>query len=130
MVLAVILLVMYIWFFLYDRCLMEQDYAGIMVKSAVQQEMSLEERFNYAESQIENLYKKQYLCWEWGETGTEIGNGKVTVSISGSLEFPFGGLNFWNDDNIWEADRQYEGKIYNRMFLIRTYRKIKSLVNN
>ena len=123
-VIAVILLVIYIWFFLYDRCLMEQDFAGVLVKGIAQQEMKASERSEYMESKIRDLYDDQYLCWDFGELSTQIDGINVELSAAGSIEFPFTGLNFWGDSNVWEASRTYKAKVYDKIFVIRTYRKM------
>lgn len=126
-VIAVILLVIYIWFFLYDRCLMEQDFAGVLVKGIAHQDLSSADRSEYMENQINSMYTDQYLCWDFGEISANTSGYNIEISAIGSLEFPFEGLNFWNDDNIWESERTYSGKVYNRMFIVRTYRKLESL---
>lgn len=128
-VIAVILLVIYVWFFLYDRCLMEQDCAGIMVKGAVLQGVSVSERIDYMKGLISENYNKQYLCWEDGERTVGYDNGMIEISTQGSLEFPFMGLSFWSDDGRWEASRTLSCKEYDRIFIIRTYRKIQSMIN-
>jgi len=127
-VIAVILLVIYLWFFMYDRCLMEQDFAGILVKSAVYQTDESSERSEYMQSQVGSLYDSQYLCWDYEDISTSITGYNVGVSAKGSLEFPFTGLNFWSETNRWEAEREYTGKMYDRIFIIRTYRKLEGLL--
>lgn len=127
---AVILLIIYMWFFMYDRCLMEQDFAGVLVKCLAQQSMNATERSEYMNGQINSMYNAQYLCWDFGEISTNINGFDVEVSAGGSIEFPFEGLNFWNSDNVWEADRQFTGKIYDRVFIIRTFRKIAGMFTN
>lgn len=122
-----ILLIIYVWFFMYDRCLMEQDYAGVMVCGAIQQELSPDERIEYIKEKVSNLYRKQYLCWNWTDTDVSIKNGKIEISVGGYLEFPFRGLDFRNSDSIWKADREYTGKTYDRAFIIRTFRKIEGI---
>lgn len=126
-VIAVILLVIYIWFFLYDRCLMEQDFAGILVKGIAHMEIDATSRSEYMENQISSMYRDQYLCWDLGETYTSINGYNIEVSAKGSIYFPFEGLNFWSEDNTWEAERTYGGKRYPRMFIVRTFRKLEGL---
>ena len=55
-VMGVILLVIYMWFFQYDRCLMEQDYALITVLGTEKQGLSPEERVEHIRKLISGLY--------------------------------------------------------------------------
>lgn len=126
-VIASILLIIYVWFFLYNRCLMEQDFAGVLVKGIAQSEFNQEERSEYMAEQIGDLYVAQYLCWEFGNISTNINGFDVDVSFEGSIEFPYEGLNFWSEDNVWEAGRSYRAKTHDRMFIIRTFRKIAGI---
>lgn len=129
-VIAVILLIMYIWFYLYDSCLMEQDIAGVLLKGTMQQDTNNNERIEYMESSAANMYTEQYMFWQWEDFSAEIIEGKIKVTVSGSLTFPFEGLNFWNDENTWETERTYTSGIFKRMFIIRTFRKIDGILTN
>lgn len=128
-VIAVILLVMYIWFYLYDSCLMDQDFAGVLMKGTAVQHVSNDERIEYIETKVKNLYREQYVFWDWGNFTTKISGGKIEISVSGSLSFPFKELNFWNDENTWETDRSYSSAILKSVFIIRTFRKFTGLID-
>ena len=127
-VLAVILLVTYMWFFKYDRCLMEQDFAWITVRSIMARDKASGERVEYAEKLIKQLYTKEYFAWKWGASSASIDKGELTVEVSGQLTFPFSGLAFWDGGNTWKAERSYTGGVISPMFGIRTYRKLEGVL--
>ena len=54
-VMGVILLVIYMWFFQYDRCLMEQDYALITVMATEKQKLKPQERVDYLTGLISDM---------------------------------------------------------------------------
>lgn len=127
-VMGVILLVIYMWFFQYDRCLMEQDYALITVMAAEKQKMKPQERVDYLTGLITDMYTEDYYAWKMNNPSVSFGKGKLRIEIEGSLEFPFKGFNFWSDDNIWESGAVREGTVIDKAFGIRTYRKIRNLI--
>ncbi len=127
-VMGVVLLVIYMWFFLYDRCLMEQDYALITVLGTEQQGLKPAERVEYIQSLISGLYTDEYYAWRMTDPKIRFEKGNVSMIIEGSLEFPFYGLSFWSDDHIWESGAKREGTVIDKAFGIRTFRKIKNLI--
>ena len=127
-VMGVILLVIYMWFFQYDRCLMEQDYALITVLAVEKQNMKPQERVDYLTGLISDMYTEDYYSWKMCNPAVNFGKGKLVLKIEGSLEFPFKGLNFWSNDNIRESGAIREGTVIDKAFGIRTYRKIKNLM--
>lgn len=125
-VMGVILLVIYMWFFQYDRCLMEQDYALITVLGTEKQGLSPEERVEHIRKLISGLYTDEYYAWRMVNPEISVEKGKVRMKIEGSLEFPFYGFSFWSDDHIWESGAKREGTVIDKAFGLRTFRKIKS----
>ena len=126
-VMGVILLVIYMWFFQYDRCLMEQDYALITVLGTEKQGLSPAERAEHIQNLISGLYTDEYYAWRMANPEIYVGKGNVRMNIEGSLEFPFYGFSFWSDDHIWESGAGREGTVIDKAFGIRIFRKIKSL---
>ncbi len=126
-VMGVILLVIYMFFYKYDRCLMEQDYAVVLADGMYRQGMDMEERAKYISDKIANIYRDEY--WAWDEKPARISYDfrKINITGEGEIEFPFRGYKFWKGDNIWEAKRSYSGKYVKKMLGIRTFRKLTGL---
>ncbi len=123
-VLGVILLVIYLWFFAYDRCLMEQDYAMVLIKGIYTSDLTPEERVGYVKELADKTYREEYYGWNFGETKITYDLGRMKIEGDGFLEFPFKGLNFWSEDNTWSSTASHEGSVIKKILGIRTFRKI------
>lgn len=121
-VIGTILLVVYIWFFLYDRCLQELDASLVAVRGSTQQELNLSERCDYTKDLWNRLYKDEYFSWEWTDATVDIEKNILNVQVGGQLEFPFPGFNFWGGDDVWRSETTQYGKIIKRTLLLRTAR--------
>ena len=127
-VLGVILLVMYLWFYSYDRCLMEQDCAISLIKSLSAQGVSPEERVNILLEKYGSIDKEEYVGWSPGSAAASYEKGVLSINQSGSVQFPFKGLIFWEGKDVWTAKVSYKGSVIKKMLGIRTYRKINGLI--
>jgi hypothetical protein len=127
-VLGVILLVIYLWFYSYDRCLMEQDCAIALVEALGERGVSPEERVGILLEKYESIYKDEYVGWIPQAAEASYSKGVLSIKQSGKLRFPFRGLIFWNGKDVWTAKVSYKGSVIKKMFGIRTYRKINGLI--
>ena len=123
-VMGIILLVIYMFFYKYDRCLMEQDYAAALLDGMYRQDMDMEERSKQILDNIEKTYREEYWAWNFSPVQVSYDFRKITLSGEGSIRFPFKGFMFWDRGDIWSTDVSYEGKYAKKMFVIRTFRKI------
>lgn len=123
-VLGVILLVMYLMFFQYGRCLLEQDMGALALYGAAVQADDNEDRMRQMLDRSENLYEEKYVAWDSSEIGMKLEKGKIKVERSGSLRFPIAGLVFWSGENEWGTAAQYENTVLSPVSMIRTWRKL------
>lgn len=126
-ILGVIFLIIYVWFLEYDRCLQDIDTAMITVEVSSKQGLSIDEKRNYTEKLILDMYREQYFSWNTDYAKTDIDINRITVEMSGSLLFPFHGLNFWDIDDLWIGESKQTGRVINRVFLLRAFRKLKRI---
>lgn len=126
-ILGTIFLVIYMWFFQYNRCLMNQDIGILTVRGVELQGANGSERVEYVEEQVDGMYREQYFAWNYGESQISYERGKLIIGTTGAIEFPFEGLNFWSTNNVWEAKSEYSNTHIPRMLGIRTYRKLSFL---
>ena len=59
-VIAVILMIIYMWFFQYNRCLMEQDTAILALRGSILQAEEKEEVFSFVQAQYQERNKEKY----------------------------------------------------------------------
>lgn len=124
MVLGVIVLIIYLWFFQYDRCLMEQDAGILALRGTIMEAEDNQERVRMLIKEAEQMNKKKYVAWEEKKGDFTIEKGKLQVKKAGELRFPFRGLQFWNGENVWEVEVVYENQLLSPVSMIRYYRKL------
>lgn len=123
MVLMTIVLIIYLLFFQYDRCLMEQDMGILALRGATLQANDNEDRMRQLKEQAAGLYSEKYIAWDGGEIALRLEKGKIYAERSGQISFPFrGGILKGNQD--WTMTAAYENRIISPVSFIRSYRKI------
>ena len=121
--LSAILLIIYLLFFQYNRCLMEQDMGTVALRGAVMQEEDMQDRLYKLKSQTGSLYQEKYVAWEYGEIGYKLEKGKIYVESTGKMQFPFSKM-FGDVDYVWSTTSIFENHILSPVSWIRNYRKI------
>lgn len=124
MVLGTVLLSVYLMFFQYDRCLMEQDLGALMLKGVVFQAADNEQRMKELKIQECEINRNKYIAWEAGEAELKLDKGKIYVKQKGYLQFPFHEWNFWGENSTWETEIAYKNAVRSPASIIRKYRDL------
>lgn len=136
---GVIILTMYLWFYQYDRLLLDQDAAAIALRSAkgvsVQAgpgtRYSPAERVTLADNESKRRYKDKYVAWSEETATTSYRRGTIKVEMKGRVIFPFKSfLDFWDGSDMWDVSTQHSSAVRSEILILRTYRKGKQLVKN
>lgn len=123
MVLFTIVLIIYLLFFQYNRCLMEQDMGILALRGAALQAEDNEDRMRQLQEQAAGLYSEKYIAWDGGEIALRIEKGKIYAERSGQIKFPFRGGSF-KENQVWTMKAAFENRIISPVSFIRSYRKI------
>ena len=121
---SAILLVVSLFVFQYDRCLMEQDVAIQTVKAVSAEAKSNEELEDKIRQQAAGLYRDKYVAWDMILMDIKIKRGMIEAAGKGTFRFPLPGWNLWNDNHIWSAGAEYEAHRLSPVTFIRNCRKI------
>lgn len=122
-VIAVILLTIYMLFFQYDRCLMEQNAGKLALRGCTLQLADGQELIRQLTVQSQEK-DNRFLAWNMEEIQIALKRNRVSVKCSGELAFPFQGLVFWSGDRIWQSECIYENRQVQPMQFIRNCKKI------
>lgn len=123
-VLGIILMIVYLWFFQYDRCLLEQDMGALALRGSASVLEEKETRMRWLEGQEKKREKEKYVGWEEGNVEMKLEKNILKVEGSGRVRFPFSGMNFWREATVWEAEAAYENRITSPVLFVRTCRKL------
>lgn len=91
-VLGVIVFTMFLMFFRYDRCYMEQNIARALVEVGTMPCEDKGRMVNQLKVDAECYGKDGFLFWTAMPVSAKMGNGKVCIEGEGSISFPFGHL--------------------------------------
>lgn len=122
-VIAVILFTIYILFFQYDRCLMEQNSGQLALRGCTMQYADGEELVRRLTTQSQEK-DNRFLAWNMEKAQIVFKKNRVSVKCSGELIFPFGSLVFRNGEKIWCSECTYENDRVLPVQFIRNCRKI------
>ena len=124
-VLAVQILIIYLFVFQYDRCLLNQDMARLVVLGCGAEEQGKSELAEYLKECMGELYMEKYVAWETDSVGMELKGDIIYAEGRGKLMFPGIGWGDWGEAATWDAAAACEGKKIQPAVLIRQCRKWK-----
>lgn len=122
-VLMSVVLVMYLFLFQYNRCLMEQDTGILALRGTVMQTMDKQERMRMLKEQANAQKNGLYLAWESEQPGLKLEKGTVQVERKGRLAFPFSGR-IGKTGRVWETTAVCKNQTLSPVTLIRSYRRL------
>lgn len=122
-VLAVVIFVMYMLFFQYDRCLMEQNAGVFALRGCTLQIPDKEERLLKLQ-QMPLQKDEKYLAWEALKPSITLKGNKILLEQSGHLKFPFANLLSWQGRDVWDSSICFENHRIHPVEFIRNCRKV------
>lgn len=121
-VFVLILFIVYLLCFQFNRCLMEQDMGILALRGAVMQTQDNGERADELGKIAEQMNSGKYLAWEMEEVNFTIGKGKVIVERLGQMKVPFKKED--KGEVWWSTMAKYEDQIISPVAFVRTYRRM------
>ncbi len=121
--LGILIFLIFIMFYQYDRCLLEQDigmvaFWGTTVK-ADDNQLLMEE----VQNREANIYWEKYILFYPQDMNVSIGNGKVSVEKRGDISILFSGLATVPDLKNWEIVTSYTNRRLSPKFMLRSINK-------
>lgn len=122
--LGIILLLVYIIIFQYDRCLLEQDIGALALKGCSVQATNKNELLQELELYGNEIYMDKYVAWKSDEISIALSGNTVKVEQKGQLLFPFAEKSDFGEKEKWEVKAMYENKSISPVLFLRTYRRL------
>ena len=123
-VVTAVLLTIYLLFFQYDRCLMEQNTGRLALRGCTNPYADGEDVVKGLTVQSQEK-DQRFLAWEMKDAEITFKRNQVLVKREGTLKFPFRGLIFWGGGDVWSSECTYENSRVIPVQFIRNCRKIK-----
>lgn len=121
-VLGVILLMGYLLFFQYDRCLMEQEVGRASVRAGGSWWESKERLQERLKKEILQFDTEKYIAWDTEEPRWKQERNTFVLEQAGRLRYPFVGLGI--SQEYWSAKTSVKVTRDSPVFWIRRYRKL------
>lgn len=87
--LVCVVLLIYIGFYQYDRCLLTQDTYRLALKGSSSQFLDNQEIYQKIYKEYEDYYWKKYIGMKMSEPSIEVNGAEVLVETEGKIKIPF-----------------------------------------
>ncbi len=123
-VLTVIVLMVYLLFFQYDRCLLEQDVGKAAVQSAGKWTLTKAELDECMQKETMYFDEDKYIAWEGEDAQWKLEKNDVVVEKTGRLKYPFFGMG--TTEKYWSAKASFRVDRSSPVFYLRRIRAVKN----
>ena len=120
-VLGVILLMLYLLFFQYDRCLLEQDMGSAAVKGGSRWMQKKEEVNRQLLEEDMFFDERKYIAWETELPRWKLEKSYITVEQTGRLLYPFSALT--GNPRYWSTKASFQVNRSSPVDFVRKYRR-------
>lgn len=127
-VIGSILFVIYMLFFQYDRCLLDQDMGAMALWGSTIQNSDTEALEAEIQKRVAGVYKEKYMMWRFSALDAALDKNRFSAKGAGAVSFPFAGLNFWGGGNVWSAQAAYSYSRLAPVIFIRTCHRFQEAV--
>lgn len=127
LVFYVLIFVISVGFYQYDRCLLQQDIYRMLIRGS---QIKFEDNNGVAgklKAQEAGWYYDKYILCSWGEKKIEVKHGSIRLVQQGTLRVPFSTLKEWTRKQGWEIAIAAEGCRIRPTETIRNCRKLEAL---
>ncbi|MCM1190125.1 MAG: hypothetical protein NC541_12610 [bacterium] len=130
LVTGALILMIFLFVFQYDRCLLEQDISLLTLYAATLEADNTQDAAELIRRRAAELSKEKYIAWEPDELRITLKESGVRISGAGRLTFPLPGWNFFDAENGWKANVLRESAQLSPADFIRIYRRIQEEITD
>lgn len=127
-VLGVVILMMYLLFFQYDRCLLEQDMGKAAVRGGSRWMQKKEEVSRQLQEKDLFFDTEKYIAWESELPTWRLEKNQVTVEQTGRMPYPFSTIS--GAPGYWSAKATFQVNRNSPVNILRTWRRHQEETEN
>lgn len=121
-VFGVLLLIIELWFFKYDCCLMDLDIGKVSVEASFVN-LKAGDRVAYVQKRSQELSYKKYIGWKNTPIEVSVSHNKLKIAGGGSLSIPNFRLRFVGRGARLTSSNTYTNKLQDYKYTVRLIRK-------
>lgn len=126
----IILLIIFLAFYQYNRCLLTQDTYRIALRGSQLKKTSEQDIKLKIQDEITNWYYEKYVACLWKNPQVEITSKKVSISNYAEVLCPTIPQGLVSDNKLWKIDIEKNSKRTNPVNIIRNCRIIEKIQTN
>ncbi len=119
----VVIIIIYMMFFQYNQCLLEQDVGALALRGVTMQEENKNVLLKRLQREAQEADTTKYVAWEIGEMTVKLEGNTIRISQSGGLKFPFRGVGIDGKES-WYMQIAYENEITDPATCIRSWKRL------
>lgn len=124
--LGVTVLLIYLMFYQYDRCLLDQDIGWAALRTSVIPVQDNAERLEVMRQQAEKIYLDKYVAFRPDEITGRIQGEKLEMSRRAAVKVPFAAISGWTGSDNWDMEAFYSNRNISPLLFIRAFRRVSS----
>lgn len=125
LVIGALIFAIFLFFFQYDRCLLEQDINMLAVCAGTTAAENSGELEAVIQRKASELFMDKYIAWTMDELQIAVKGDRVSVRGGGYLTLPLPEWNFFREEDEWGVQTLRETLRTSPADYVRLYRKIK-----
>lgn len=125
--LAVIVFLIYIMFYQYNRCLADQDLGIMAFRGSLEKVEDKEQLLLILQDNIKNLYQDKFIAFQADSIQINLKENMVCIEGGGSTQVPFPQLSMLTGQDNWRIHRQFVNHRMDPVLFVRTCRKLKEI---
>lgn len=121
--LGILVVVMYLMFYQYDRCLLEQDTGISALRASILASEDGSDKLEELRKQAGQTYWDKYVAFEPEEITGKIKGNKLEASRKGSVRVPFLDISKWTGSDRWGVEVSFINRKISPVLFIRVCRR-------
>lgn len=124
-VIFLMVFLIYLSFYLYDRCVLFQDAYAVCFRGSIQKE---EEPLNYVNAHMDKQFGKKYFGVGKVDMSVEQSGGEISVFAACKVKIPFHHFVTLAERNEWQIQTEAKAQILNPTKIIRKCRMVGNVL--
>lgn len=127
LVFYVFLFIIYVGFYQYDRCLLDQDIYRMLIRAEQTRFADNQELLQKVKEEDARWYYDKYVLCHWEQKEIEIDHGNIRIAQAGTMQTKMATFRIWRGSGIWRFRADFTGNRVRPEQTIRNCRKIEHL---
>lgn len=122
-----IIFLMYVGFYQYDKCILQQDVFRMLIRGSQTKFLSNEELAQKMKEEDAQWYYDKYVLCSWNDKKIEVGYGEICIKQQAVLNASVPIIMEWTGMEFWDMSMNFSSTRIHPVKTIRSCRKLEKL---